>query len=80
MTIQIYGSFYTGCDTFPIEQYFDNLKDAQEAWDSLINHYSNCLGGKIYAILNEEDNVRPKSGYGENICIGGKIINSYVLR
>lgn len=80
MTIQIYGSFFTGTETYPIEMYYDNLDEAQAAWDRIINRYSNALGGKIYAVLNSGDNVRPERGYGKGICIGGKLINAYTLR
>jgi hypothetical protein len=80
MTIQIYGSFFTGTETYPIEKYYDNLDEAQAAWDRIISRYSNALGGKIYAVLNPGDNVRPERGYGASIGIGGELINVYTLR
>lgn len=77
MTIQIYGSFFTGTKTYPIEQYFDNEKEADAAWERLISRYSNCLGGTLHMTKNPNDNVRGERGYMANIQINGQLINWY---
>lgn len=72
MTIQIYGTFYNGIETCRIEQYFDNMDDAQKAWERAIERCKNCIGVQLYAIKNPNDNVRASQNW-----ISGSLIGTY---
>lgn len=77
MTIQIYGIFYNGTETCRIEQYFDNMDDAQKAWERAIERCKNFTGVELRAIKNPNNNVRASQKYMANPWISGSLIGTY---
>ena len=77
MTIQIYGTFFDGTETRKIEQYFDNMEDAQKAWERAIERCKKCTGVQLRAIKNPNDNVRASQKYMANPWISGSLIGTY---
>lgn len=77
MTIQIYGTFFNGTETCRIEQYFDNMDDAQKAWERAIERCKNCIDVQLRAIKNPNDNVRASQKYMANPWISGSLIGTY---
>lgn len=81
MTIQFYGVIWFGGNTEKkIEEYFDNEKEAQAEWEKLYSKYENAnCKTEIYAIKNEEDNVRPEKRYGASPYITGCEIGKMII-
>lgn len=80
MTIQIFGVVWFGGNTETrIEEYYNDEKEAQAAWDRLWNKYENAkCKTNIYATKNEGDNVRPETGYGKSPYINGATLGRMV--
>lgn len=81
MTIQIYALiWFGGNEEKVITDYFDNEKEAQEKWNKLFDRYekANCKA-EMYAIKNNENNVRPEKRYGASPIIKGQTIGQAVI-
>lgn len=81
MTIQIKGTVWFGGNTSKkIEEYYDNMQDANAAWERLYSKYefAKCKTD-IYAIKSDQDNVRPDNRYGADPYIKGQQLGHMIV-